>query len=390
MRLPESWKLRLVPTTMGYRASEVPPPVAVPDEPIRLLIAPANYAGQGFEWARAAERLPGVGARNLTITRPGSPDFASDASVSETVAVRSAGWIRRQVEAVERFTHVLYEAERPMLGGLVGGDIRREVEQLAGAGLRIGFVSHGSDLRLPSRHAELDPWSPFRDADWDLLPVLEQVASQNSAFLREQDGPVFVSTPELIIDHPGAVWLPAVVDPERWRADRPPLGGGRPVVLHAPTNEVIKGSLLIEPHVTPLHDRGAIEYRRLRGVAASEMPAAIAASDIVLEQFRLGIYSVAAVEAMAAGRIVVGHVSPQVRAHVRSVSGIDVPIVQATPDTIEDVLLAIIADPHSYGELAARGPSFVRAVHDGALSAEVLAPFLGAEPARRDQETAHP
>jgi hypothetical protein len=71
------------------------------------------------------------------------------------------------------------------------------------------------------------------------------------------------------------------------------------------------------------------------------------------------------------------------------VSGIDVPIVQATPDTIEDVLLAIIANPDSFGELAARGPSFVRAVHDGALSAEVLAPFLGAEPARRDQETAH-
>ena len=42
-----------------------------------------------------------------------------------------------------------------------------------------------------------------------------------------------VSTPDLLLDLPGAVWLPVVVDTELWRPGPPVLEREVPVVLHA-------------------------------------------------------------------------------------------------------------------------------------------------------------
>ncbi|TFV94948.1 hypothetical protein [Orlajensenia leifsoniae] len=377
LALPEPIRVRLVPHTLGYRAADLPAAIRPPAGEVRLLIAPANYAGQGFEWARAAERLSGVGAANLVISRGIDRGFRADHRVAENVAVDSEWWYRRHAAAVlEGFTHVLVEAERPILGGYCAGDVRREAGELRAAGLVVGYVSHGSDLRLPSRHAAREEWSPFRDQDWPLLPVLEETARGNAAFLAEQDATVFVSTPELVLDHPGAIWLPVVVDPARWSNATPVLRGGIPVVMHAPTNSVIKGTELIEPTTRRLHDEGVIDYRRIEGVPASDMPATLAMSDIILEQFRLGIYSATAIEAMAGGRLVIGYLSEQVRDHVRNLTGLEVPIVQATIDTLDVVLRDVATHPERYRAVAERGPMFAAAVHDGALTASVLEPFL--------------
>ncbi|KQX06386.1 hypothetical protein ASC59_00440 [Leifsonia sp. Root1293] len=384
LSLPEPVRVRLIPHTLGYSSADLPPVISPPPGEVRLLVAPANYAGQGYEWARAAERLPGVGAANLVVARGTDWGFRADHRVVENVAVDSAWWYRRHATSVlTGFTHVLVESERPLLGGYCAGDVRREADALRTAGIAVGYVSHGSDLRLPSRHADRERWSPFRDQDWPLLPVLEETARANAAFLAEQDATVFVSTPELVLDYPGAVWLPVVIDGARWANPTPALLRATPVVVHAPTNPIIKGTELIEPTTTRLSDEGVIDYRRIEGVAASDMPTIVATSDVVLEQFRLGIYSATAIEAMAGGRLVVGYLSEQVREHVRLVTGLEIPIVQASVDTLESVLRDVVARPEQYRALAEQGPRFVAAVHDGALSAAVLEPFLRSADRRR-------
>jgi hypothetical protein len=376
LKMPEAIKLRVIPGTLGYRARDIPRGLRPPDTPVRLLIAPANYAGQGYAWARAAEKLPGVGARNLEIVRSAAFGFPHDAAVSEHIATLSPRWSRRQLRAIQRFTHVLVEAERPILGSAYGGDLVREHAALIGSGIRVAYVSHGSDLRLPSRHASLDEWSPFRDKDWNLVPVLEEQAAFNAAALRAVDARVFVPTPELLLDVPDAVWLPIVVDAGAWAAAEPPLRGGTPVVMHSPTNTVIKGSQFIDPIGDKLRVEGVIEYRRTHGVPAAAMPAAVASADVVLEQFRLGIYATTAIEAMAAGRLVVGHVTDQVRDHVKTATGHALPVVEATPATLEALLRDIAERPEHYHAEAAAGPAFVRAVHDGRFSSHVLEGFL--------------
>ncbi|MGN6723796.1 MAG: hypothetical protein ACTHJM_14400 [Marmoricola sp.] len=375
--LPDRLSARLLPAHVRYDASQIPAPIVAPSTPVRLLIAPANYAAQGYAWARAVEHLDGVGAVNMQIRAENDYGFPADYSIGLSPFRRAHHWSRRHRRAVTSgFTHVLFEAERPFLGRVSNFEVPREVEILTSAGVQVAFVSHGTDLRLPSRHAVIDEWSPFKDASAAWVQSLESKAAFNNSLLDRLGAPVFVVTPELLIDRPDATWLPNVVDPARWASESEPLAGPRPRLLHAPTNRVLKGTDLIEPIVQALQDEGVVEYLPRTGVPSEEMPDLYRSVDVVLEQFRLGIYSTTALEAMAAGRVVVGYLRDQVRDHVRAVSGLEVPVVQATADDLEAVLRDIAAQPARYREIAAQGPAFVRTLHDGTFSAQVLADFL--------------
>ncbi|MEK8228013.1 hypothetical protein NKG05_20860 [Oerskovia sp. M15] len=115
--------------------------------------------------------------------------------------------------------------------------------------------------------------------------------------------------------------------------------------MHVPSHSTIKGTQLVRPALDRLVAEGVVEYREISGVPSEHMPEIYAGADVVLDQFRLGSYGVAACEAMAAGRVVLGHVLPQVRDVVRSSTGLDLPVVETTADTIDAVLRELEADP---------------------------------------------
>jgi len=187
---------------------------------------------------------------------------------------------------------------------------------------------------------------------------------------------MFVTTPDLLLDWPSATWLPVAVDQDSWRSNVAPLTRERPVVVHAPTSSRIKGTDLIEPVVRRLHNEGLIEYRRLEGIPSANMPAAIAEADIVLEQFRIGTYSVAAVEAMSSGRLVIAHIHAQVCKEVATRHNRELPVVSCAADNLESLLADVLDDRERYRAIAADGPSFVRAFHSGSASANALESFL--------------
>lgn len=379
--LPDRWVARIVPRRYSFDPDLVPGTVRPPETPVRLLVAPANYAGQGYAWARAAERLDGVGAVAMVVRATADWGFPADYEIGRREFQMAGHWSRAHLRAVsDGFTHVLFEAERPVLGRVSRLDIEREVALLNRRGVMTAFASHGSDLRLPSRHALVDEWTPFGDASDPWVARLETGAAKNAEILDRLGARVFVPTPELLLDRPQATWLPIVVDPARWAVPSEPLLGPGVRVLHVPTNARVKGSELIEPQVQELAKAGVITYVRRERVAPADMPDLYRSVDVVLEQFRLGIYATTAIEAMAAGRVVVGHVREQVRDHVLAVSGQQVPVVQATPETIGGVLRDIAARPDHYRGIAARGPEFVRHVHDGTFSAVVLRDFLESGP----------
>jgi hypothetical protein len=380
LALPESLTERVFSRVIGYGPRDVPAPITPPAGDVRLLIAPANYAGQGYEWARASRSLTGVGATNLHITPDVGSGFRTEAAVPSRIAANSRRWSTGQWESVRGFTHVLVEAERPLLGQRFGGDIRREVRAMLAVGLRVAFVSHGSDIRFPSRHAADSRWSPFNDADWALRPTLESVASRNLRVIDEFGLPVFVATPDLLADVPTATWLPNIVDVSEWKTSVPVLTSPKLRVLHAPTNPVIKGTALIEPAVLRLQADGLVDYRLIENVPPTRMRVLYENADVVLDQFRLGIYSTTSIEAMAAGRIVIARLSDDVRRRATATAGMDVPIVQADPDSVADVLRDIADRPGHYAAIAARGPEFVGRMHSAAK--HVLREFVnGGSPA---------
>ena len=375
--LPESVGRLALPASQSYRPEDVPPPPVAPPTTVRLYIAPVNWAGQAFRWGRAAERfLPSVGAVT-TAYRVGT-EFGHpvDLSVPVGAYVVSKRWQKAQRDAVVAgFSHVLVEAARNPFGR-IDEPLERQVADLRRHGVQVALLFHGSDIRLPSAHAAREHDSPFASGLWRGTAALQREAEEHLALTRRLGLEVFVSTLDLLEDVPDATWLPLVVDTARWGARKPPLKRAIPVVLHVPSKSVMKGSELVEPTMRRLESEGLLEYRVLAGVAAQDMPAEIAKSDIVLDQVRLGSYGVAACEALAAGRVVVGHVSDQVRKFTLERTGRSLPIVEATARTLESVVRDLVADRAAARVIGAKGPEFVREVHDGRLAAEALAPFL--------------
>ena len=376
---------RLIPASIaGYvlpglrRQIRVVGATAVEDAPTRLLIGPANSAGQGYAWARAAELLPDVTAVNVTFR--GDDDvfaFTADHVVPASALVGNHRWRQLQRKALHtRFTHVIVESGAHLYEPQ--GPVLRLVEELQQAGVRPALLWHGSDIRVPSRHAAHESESPFRHDAYPDTAVLEAITHKNHALVAQAGVPVFVSTPDLLLDLPDATWLPVVVDPERWTqpAPRRSRAGRRPLVVHAPSRAGLKGSAMIADTVARLHDEGVIDYREVRGIPSADIPALYGSADIVLDQFSLGIYGVSACEAMAAGCVVVSHVSDQVRATVRERTGLELPIVEARAQELERVLRALASDPGRCEQRMAEGSRFVRAVHDGTRSASVLMAFL--------------
>ncbi|TCO17572.1 glycosyltransferase involved in cell wall biosynthesis [Kribbella steppae] len=361
---------------LRYSYAQLPafPPVAT--TPVRMLVGPTNSAGQGHAWAQAARTVPGVSAVSFALHRKGQFQFRTDYGVP-LAWFGQPRWQRAQEQhVVGSYTHVLVESLRPIFGARGFPDASADIAALRAAGVNVGLLFHGSDIRLPSRHAKRERWSPFIPGD-DLTERLESQARRHAELVESLGLPVFVSTVDLLDDVPDAQWLPVAIDPGPWQqAARPLFTGERPVVVHVPSNAQLKGTDRIDAVLTELHDSGVLEYRRITGVPHNGMPAVIGDADIVVDQLRIGLYGVAAAEALAAGRIVVSYVGDAVRQRVRTLTGREVPIVEVDPDTLGDVLTGLIADCDAAAERAAAGPGYVTELHDGSRSAEALTSWL--------------
>jgi hypothetical protein len=355
-----------------------PLPVLPDFEPaatIRLVVGPANFAGQGYRWARAAAALPSVSAWSYGY-ETGSFAFPVDVSMSVPV-YRSPEWAAAMLARMRAdVTHALVEGMRPMLGVRYGNDCWGELPVLGEAGVRVALVCHGSEVRSPRRHSAWSPQSPFPDMEPALVGRMQERSDRNRAIADAFSGLVFVSTPDLLDDVPRGQWLPVVVDPSAWTGGPAALQRDTPRLLVAPTSSAIKGVAAVEDALLALERDGVVELVRPGGVPADLMPGLVASADIVVDQLRLGAYGVSAVEAMAAGRVVIGHVDERVRRRIDA----QVPIVEATIATFGDVVREVVGQRDRYGAVAAAGPAYVAEVHDGRRSAAVLAPFLAAGP----------
>lgn len=304
----------------------------------------------------------------------GTFNFPTDDSVSP-YAYTTGKWKDRQNQRIlEHFTHVLIEAGRPITGFLHGRNVDGEISVFTKAGLSCAVVSHGSDTRIPSNHIIKYPHSPFPNAPSDVLETLENRAQQLVSIYSKLDVPVFVSTPDLMDDLPSGIWLPVVVDPAHWKT-KFIAKTVKLKVLYAPSKSWIKGGPQVDDVLQEMSDRGQIEYQRIASVPAGDMPALVKSADIVIDQFAIGAYGAMAVQAMAAGKVVIGHVAPWVRNRLPS----DVPIVESTVDQLEEVLLNLVSNVELRQELGANGEQFVTKFHDGSYSAAVLKSWISPE-----------
>ncbi|WP_051815949.1 hypothetical protein [Glycomyces tenuis] len=343
----------------------------------RIGMGTANYAGQLAEFARAVCRArPDTGAEVVMAAPADRQRYPADLYI-EPEALDDPAFQRRQAERVDgHYTHLIADAFRPVFGWRNDKHIGGDLPALRRSGVPIAILGHGSEIRRPRPHLERHEHSLYRDVPPDRLAVLTSTAERNRRIADEGGVPVFVTTPDLLDDVPHATWTPLVVDLDRWHSERPIMERAAPVVVHAPSARWTKSTGSIVPVLEELHVRKAIEFRLVEGVPHGRMLEEIQDADIVVDQLAVGSYGTLACEAMAAGRPVIAYIGPTSAEHY----GRELPVVNATPDTLGSALASLLDDRERTRRLGRESRRYVGAVHDGRLTAERLGPFLDARP----------
>jgi hypothetical protein len=327
-----------------------------------IAIGPLNHCGQASYWANAIVRELGIKAFSFAASGPLSrhipkANMKGLAHHSVPHSRLSPEWYRgyRISRALRHCTHVLAESFLPLPGNHV-----------------LGFIAHGSELRDPDAHMARYEYSYFRVASDEWVNRLRALTALNRA--RLSDHLTFVTTPDLLLDAPGATWLPLAIDVASWRSDSGVLQRQVPVVLHLPSRREppIKGTQYVDETLRRLHEAGRIEYLSPKAVPHSKMRQLVWRADVVVDQILTGSYGVAAIEAMSAGRLVVGCVLEE----VRSLMPESPPIIDATPETFGVVMDQLLDDRARHRVAAANGVGFCQRWHEGRASVDALAAFL--------------
>lgn len=178
---------------------------------------------------------------------------------------------------------------------------------------------------------------------------------------------IFALNPDLLGVLPDrAQFLPyASVDPVQWMPpDRAP--GAVPVVLHAPSHRGVKGTRFVTAAVDRLKAEGVpFEFVMVEGLSREEARRVYERADLLVDQLLCGWYGGLAVEAMALGVPVVAYVREADLQHIPEDMRAEIPVVNATPDTIyrvmRDLLTNHVAELPALGR---RSRAFVERWHD--------------------------
>ncbi|MEU9609090.1 glycosyltransferase [Streptomyces sp. NPDC048057] len=342
--------------------------------PIKLGLAPANFAGQLAAFATAITRERDDVSAEVVKHRAATQkhDYPADVYVDLTALQNLDVRLELVQRTVGRYTHLIADAFRPVFGGLNGPSIEGDLAALRNAGIKVALLAHGSEVRNPAKHRQRNPYSLFLDAPDGYERKLTNLAKENRRVAEEAGLPVFVTTPDLLLDLPMATWTPLVVDVDAWASDRPVMERKRPVVLHAPSARWSKGTDRILPLLEDLDSRRIIEFQLAEDVPWTTVRTMVKNADIVIDQFAIGTYGTFSCEGMAAGRPVIAYLDQD----SLDACGVTPPIVNATPQTLALELERLLDDRDATARIGRESAAFAREYHDGTASVAALSNFL--------------
>lgn len=159
---------------------------------------------------------------------------------------------------------------------------------------------------------------------------------------------IYALNPDLLwVLPPHAQFLPySHIDLRDWR----PVSYGNldskvPVILHAPSHRGVKGTNYILDVVSRLKREGfTLEFRLVEGVSHTEARRIYEQADLLIDQLLCGWYGGLAVELMALGKPVICYIREGDLKFIPEQMRQDLPIINATPTTIYEVLKEVLTD----------------------------------------------
>ncbi|GAA4283358.1 hypothetical protein GCM10022261_08890 [Brevibacterium daeguense] len=325
---------------------------------MKVLLAPSNVANQSTSMAAGLTDLGydvevwnfGESPNDFPVDRVFSPKSVED-------------YFSILVESIEASFDVFhFQTARSLIPSRSGLPQMWDLPLLRSLGKRVIVSFHGSDIRRASHHSR-DRWSFYRYAD---IPCDEEKIDVRLALIHTFAHQTTVSSVLDSVYAPGAKYLPKTLR----MSDYDMVGQvhrRRPVVLHASRRRETKGTSMIEEALGALSGTLDFEFRVIEGVSHQELLKAIAEADIVVEKLLGGDAGVLSLEAMALGKVAVARISDEVIAAHPSI-----PVVNANPDTFQEVISDLIEDAQKRKELGEAGRAYVESEHSSSVAGRIL------------------
>lgn len=132
-------------------------------------------------------------------------------------------------------------------------------------------------------------------------------------------------------------WKPFT--PQKYKKDKNKI-----LIVHAPSNRGRKGTEYVIEAVDRLIEEGyGIKFKLLENMANSDVREWLNISDIVVDQLIVGWHGCFAIESMALAKPTLCYINEELRKEVEYAK--DLPLVNATPDTIYEKLKLLIENP---------------------------------------------
>ena len=136
-----------------------------------------------------------------------------------------------------------------------------------------------------------------------------------------------------------------------------------PVIMHAPTDLLFKGTSYIEEAIKKLENEGYVFiYNRVTGLSHDKIRDKYVECDLFIDQIMGGWYGTAAIEAMAIGRPVICSIRESYFEHIDFAK--EIPIVHADPDCIYDAIKMMLDNKENLAQLGLKSRTFVEQQHD--------------------------
>jgi glycosyltransferase involved in cell wall biosynthesis len=338
---------------------------------VRVLHLPVNIASQMSTLVTALRDL-GIDARGIAYGK--SPLNDSDGIETFDPAPCSSWAARRAIQLVFK---------RRVMAGITWADVVHwhfnasavpfELDLRWAARLRRARIVefHGTDIRIPEIAGRDNPYirrlftgSPSaygislessretqrRFARYGFIPLLPgpelEMYLQPDIFSRHYSTNVAMGVSN---------YAPSYPDP----------GAKKPLIVHLPSNPLIKGTSTVLKAIDEIRDECDFEFRLIENLSHAEAMRIVSRADIVLDQFLLGMYGLSAVEGMAHGKPTVVYLAPK----IADLLGPGLPLVNSSPDNLGRTLVELIADGERRRRLGVAGRDYVQRVHDSSVVA---------------------
>lgn len=148
----------------------------------------------------------------------------------------------------------------------------------------------------------------------------------------------------------------------------PDPGKSNPLIVHASTKTVLKGTPVVINVIEQLKKKHRFEFQLIQNLSREKALELIKKADIYLDQFILGAHGMAALEAMAYGKPVVCYIKPSLVASYPE----DIPVINANPDNLAITLEKLISDGQTRHQLGRKCRTYVEKYHDAVKLATEL------------------